>query len=162
MKHVDSESPSDVAHWMRSESADLWPALLGSLSLRRSPCIRENCPACRSGEQHPSYVLCGRLRGRRLSVYVPQELVEEVQRCLDKVVLSRSCCMRRHHATSKELVTRTRGDLRRGLKKPDTGRSGMAPQEVLRSLVLMRVKNWDYRELSERIADGYTLRLFTG
>src|SRR5438876_10776087 len=28
MRHVDSESPSDVAHWLRSESADLWPALL--------------------------------------------------------------------------------------------------------------------------------------
>jgi transposase, IS5 family len=26
----------------------------------------------------------------------------------------------------------------------------------------MRVKNWDYRELAERIADGYTLRKFTG
>ena len=25
----------------------------------------------------------------------------------------------------------------------------------------MRVKNWDYRELRERIADGYTLRRFT-
>jgi IS5 family transposase len=32
---------------------------------------------------------------------------------------------------------------------------------VLRSLVLMRVKNWDYRELQERINDGYTLRSFT-
>lgn len=62
----------------------------------------------------------------------------------------------------EELVTRIRGDLRRGLKQPDTGRGGMAPREVLRSLVLMRVKNWDYRELRERIADGYTLRLFTG
>jgi transposase, IS5 family len=62
----------------------------------------------------------------------------------------------------EELVGRIRGDLRRGLKDPDTGRSGMAPREVLRSLVLMRVKNWDYRELRERIADGYTLRLFTG
>jgi len=62
----------------------------------------------------------------------------------------------------EELVTKIRGDLRRGLKKPDTGRNGLAPQEVLRSLVLMRVKNWDYRELRERIADGYTLRLFTG
>src|SRR5882757_1373571 len=61
-----------------------------------------------------------------------------------------------------ELVAKIRGDLRRGLKKPDTGRSGLAPHEVLRSLVLMRVKNWDYRELRERIADGYTLRLFTG
>lgn len=47
------------------------------------------------------------------------------------------------------LVTRIRGDLRRGLKRPDTGRSGMAPGEVLRSLVLMRVKNWDYRELRD-------------
>ena len=62
----------------------------------------------------------------------------------------------------EELVTKIRGDLRRGLKQPDTGRNGIAPREVLRSLVLMRVKNWDYRELRERIADGYTLRLFTG
>ena len=62
----------------------------------------------------------------------------------------------------EELVTRIRGDLRRGLRQPDTGRSGMSPREVLRSLILMRVKNWDYRELRERIADGYTLRLFTG
>ena len=38
----------------------------------------------------------------------------------------------------------------------------MTPTQVLRSLILMRVKNWDYRELSERIADGYTLRRFTG
>jgi IS5 family transposase len=62
----------------------------------------------------------------------------------------------------EEVVAKIRGDLRRGLKHPDTGRSGLAPHEVLRSLVLMRVKNWDYRELRERIADGYTLRLFTG
>lgn len=62
----------------------------------------------------------------------------------------------------EELVLKIRSDLRQGLKKPDTGRNGMAAQEVLRSLVLMRVKNWDYRELRERIADGYTLRQFTG
>lgn len=61
-----------------------------------------------------------------------------------------------------ELVTKIRSDLRRGLKNPDTGRNGLTPQEVLRSLILMRVKNWDYRELRERIADGYTLRQFTG
>ena len=60
------------------------------------------------------------------------------------------------------LVAKIRSDLQRGLKNPDTGRSALAPREVLRSLVLMRVKNWDYRELRERIADGYTLRLFTG
>ncbi len=59
------------------------------------------------------------------------------------------------------MVQRVRRDLVRGLKKPATGRTGLSAQQVLRSLILMRVKNWDYRELRERIADGYTLRSFT-
>jgi len=59
-----------------------------------------------------------------------------------------------------EMIEPIRCDLRRGLKNPDTGRKGLTPQQVLRSLILMRVKNWDYRELRERIADGCTLRRF--
>lgn len=58
------------------------------------------------------------------------------------------------------VIDKVRRDLNRGLKNPHTGRSGLAAQQVLRSLVLQRVKNWDYRELRERIADGYTLRRF--
>ena len=61
----------------------------------------------------------------------------------------------------EEIIERIGGDLRRGLKNADTGRNGLTAQQVLRSLILMRVKNWDYRELRERIADGYTLRQFT-
>jgi hypothetical protein len=80
---MKNETPSDVERWLTAQTASASPALLGSLSLRRSPCIRENCPACRSGEQHSSYVLYGRLKGRRFSVYVPEELVPQVQRCLD-------------------------------------------------------------------------------
>ena len=60
-----------------------------------------------------------------------------------------------------EMIETIRGDLRRGLKNADTGRNGLTAHQVLRSLILMRVKNWDYRELRERIADGYTLRAFT-
>jgi IS5 family transposase len=59
------------------------------------------------------------------------------------------------------LVEKVRRDLNRGLKNPKTGRNGLTAQQVIRSLTLMRVKNWDYRELRERIADGYTLRRFT-
>jgi Transposase domain (DUF772) len=59
------------------------------------------------------------------------------------------------------LVERVRQDLERGLKRPHAGRHGIAPSQVLRSLVLMRVKNWDYRELRERVNDGFTLRSFT-
>jgi transposase, IS5 family len=61
----------------------------------------------------------------------------------------------------EELIEKVRGDLQHGLKNPGTGRNGLTPSQVLRSLILMRVKNWDYRELRERIADGYTLRNFT-
>ena len=83
MKDARFESPSDVVRWLQSEAAGLWPAVLGSLSFRRSPCVRENCPACMSGEQHPSYVLYGRLKRRRVAVYVPEELAPEVRRSLD-------------------------------------------------------------------------------
>ena len=83
MKETRFESPSDVVRWLQSAAAGLWPAVVGSLSFRRSPCVRENCPACLSGEQHPSYVLYGRLKGRRVAVYVPEELVPEVRRSLE-------------------------------------------------------------------------------
>jgi IS5 family transposase len=59
------------------------------------------------------------------------------------------------------MIERVRCDLVRGLKNPDKGRPGLTAPQVLRSLVLMRIKNWDYRELRERIADGCTLRQFT-
>src|ERR1022692_2429042 len=59
------------------------------------------------------------------------------------------------------LVEQVRQDLARGLKNPHTGPNGITPAQTLRSLILMRVKNWDYRELRERINDGYTLRGFT-
>jgi len=56
------------------------------------------------------------------------------------------------------MIEAVRRDLQRGLKKPATGRNGLTPSQVLRSFVLKSVKSWDYRELRERIADGYTLR----
>lgn len=61
----------------------------------------------------------------------------------------------------EELVTLVHADLVRGLKRPRTGRDGLSAAHVLRAFVLQRVKAWDLRELSERIADGYTLRRFT-
>ena len=76
------ETPQDVEQWLQSMAAELWPAALGSLSFRRSPCIRENCAACESGEQHRSYVLYGTTEGRRTAVYVPADLVPEVESLL--------------------------------------------------------------------------------
>src|SRR5881397_2832351 len=60
-----------------------------------------------------------------------------------------------------ELVDMVRQDLVRGLKNPGTGREGVNAQQVLRSFTLKSIKNWDLRELRERITDGMTLRIFT-
>ena len=76
---------------------------------------------------------------------------------LDPVLQGIATFLDQHSA----LVEPVRLDLVRGLKNPGTGRNGMTPEQTLRSLALMRVKNWDYRELRERINDGYTLRNFT-
>jgi IS5 family transposase len=76
---------------------------------------------------------------------------------LDPLLVAISDLLEEH----QELIEQVRVDLQRGLKRPEMGRDGLTPPQVLRSLVLMRVKNWQYRELRERIADGYTLRCFT-
>ena len=78
-----TESPADLLRWLESEAAELCPAILGSLSFRRSPCGRKNCPACLSGEQHWSHVLYGRHNGRRFAVYVPEDLVPQVRRAVE-------------------------------------------------------------------------------
>ena len=87
------ESPADVQRCFQSHCATLWPAALGSLSLRRSRCICKTCSACASGEKHPSWVLSGHLQGKRFSLYVPEALVPKVQRCLENGPPSRNCSL---------------------------------------------------------------------
>lgn len=76
------ESPADVERWFRTQTAALWPAALGSLGHRASPCIRDHCPACARGEKHPSYVLYVRVRGRRTSIHIPDELVPQIEQAI--------------------------------------------------------------------------------
>jgi IS5 family transposase len=46
-------------------------------------------------------------------------------------------------------------------EKPNKGRHGLTARQMAGALVLMRLKDWNYRSLRERIADGVTLRQFT-
>ena len=50
-----------------------------------------------------------------------------------------------------DVIERVRRDLVRGLKQPGSGRHGLTATQVLRSLVLMRLKNWDYRECANAL-----------
>src|SRR5512139_3487036 len=74
-----NETSEDVRRWFLKEVEKLWPLAGGSLSLRKNRCIRPNCPVCRSGEGHPAYALHTRSQGRQTSLYVPDELVQEVE-----------------------------------------------------------------------------------
>jgi hypothetical protein len=52
---------------------------IGSLSLRKSPCIRKGCQLCESGQGHSSYALYGRKGDRRFSIYVPDDLARDLE-----------------------------------------------------------------------------------
>jgi hypothetical protein len=77
-----TESTEDVRHWFHGAARDLWPVAVGSLSLRKSPCIRKNCQHCEAGQGHSSYALYGRDGDRRFSIYVPDELVEDLEKAV--------------------------------------------------------------------------------
>jgi hypothetical protein len=77
------ETPEEIRRWFLSTVQKMWPVAEGSLSLRKSPCVRKNCQACAKGEGHQSYILYGRSEGRRSSVYVPDALAQQVQMAID-------------------------------------------------------------------------------
>jgi hypothetical protein len=76
------ETPVEVKRWFQDTMRGLWPIAMGSLSLRKSPCIREHCRLCESGVGHSSYALYGRKGKRRFSIYVPNELAPELERAI--------------------------------------------------------------------------------
>src|SRR5881409_670845 len=78
------ETPEEIKRWFLNAIQKLWPVAMGSISLRKSPCIRENCSACASGVGHSSYALSGYRGKRRFSVYVPDQLAPEMQKAVEK------------------------------------------------------------------------------
>lgn len=77
-----SETPEQVMRWFKAAVQKLTPAAAGSLSLRKSPCIRKNCPLCAGGDGHSSFALYGRHAGKRFSIYIPEDLVPEVSEAI--------------------------------------------------------------------------------
>src|SRR5207249_1279192 len=76
------ETSLEVKRWFQDATRGLWPIAMGSLSLRKSPCIREHCRFCKSGVGHSSYALYGRKGNRRFSIYVADELAPELERAI--------------------------------------------------------------------------------
>jgi hypothetical protein len=77
------ETPEQVRRSFLAAIQELWPIADGSLSLRKSPCIRPNCAACADGTGHSSYALYGRRAGKRFSIYIPDELAPDIQKAVE-------------------------------------------------------------------------------
>ncbi len=77
-----AETAEQVKRWFQTEVGKLWPVAIGSLSLRKSPCIREHCQLCESRQGHSSYALYGRKGDRRFAVYVPEDLAQDVEKAI--------------------------------------------------------------------------------
>jgi hypothetical protein len=81
-KSAGKETVAELRREFLAAVSKLWPVAGGSLSLRKSSCIRERCAACESGAGHPRYGLWGRSGAERFSLYVPEELVPELEQAL--------------------------------------------------------------------------------
>jgi hypothetical protein len=77
------ETAENVKKWFQEAVRHLWPVAEGSLSFRKTPCIRKNCKVCARGDGHRSYVLYGRRGKERISLYVPEDLAPEVEKALE-------------------------------------------------------------------------------
>ena len=129
MDHIHVKAPeesvTDVKRWFKSELSRLWPIALGSLTRRRSPCVRERCGACERGEQHPSYVLYGLRKPRRSAVYIPDDLAAEIEQALENGRQLQALLYEagaRYAKAAKLERTRRRGSARKRLVV-STGRS---------------------------------------
>lgn len=60
-----------------------WPVARGSLSEVAKPCVRPGCRACARGEKHRSFIFSYRKGGTQRCLYVPRELVAELERALE-------------------------------------------------------------------------------
>ncbi len=60
----------------------LGPAVKGSLVEVRKPCVRPQCPACRSGRKHRAFMFHHTDGGKRRCMYVPLGLVAELREAL--------------------------------------------------------------------------------
>jgi hypothetical protein len=77
-----NESPDEVKRCFQGAIRELWPVASGSLSLRKSPCIRQHCKLCESGQGHSSYALYGKKGKRRFSIYVPEDLAPAIEQAI--------------------------------------------------------------------------------
>ena len=64
MPHLRSTDPTLRQNFLR-QLDKLWPAIKGSLSEVRKPCIRPNCPASARGDKHHAFMLAFTDKGRR-------------------------------------------------------------------------------------------------
>ena len=59
------------------------PAVKGSLTEVKKPCIRPNCKACKSGEKHPAHLFSFMNDGRQRCRYVAREFVPEFKKAVE-------------------------------------------------------------------------------
>lgn len=91
----------------------LWPAIKGSLALVRKPCVRPNCAACARGDKHPAYILSFTDKGRRRCMYVPTQLVPQLQqalrngRALEALLYQLGPELLRHHRRQRDAADST-------------------------------------------------------
>ncbi len=80
------------------------PAAKGSLVEVRKPCIRPQCPACKTGRKHRAFMFHYAEGGKRRCMYVPLALVATLREALRNGRLVEQCL----HEVGPALIKATR------------------------------------------------------
>src|SRR5689334_6709411 len=116
-KIENPETPEQIRDWFLRAASNLWPVAEGSLSFRRSPCARERCSACSRGEGHPAWVLYGKRKGRKVAIYVPEDLVGKVEKAVKNGRLLQELAMEAGERYTKALKLQRKAKSRRETEK---------------------------------------------
>ena len=79
LKDISSTRIKAYLDKMRS----FWPAVKGSLTEVRKPCVRPNCRVCKSGEKHPAFIFSFMKDGRQRCRYVAREFVPALKKAVE-------------------------------------------------------------------------------
>ena len=60
----------------------LWPAIQGSITKVRKPCIKKECEICKRGEKHEATIFTYWENKKHKCMYVPKGLVSELKKAL--------------------------------------------------------------------------------
>lgn len=118
---MSDKPPKDLQAFL-DQLRPLWPVLRGSLAQVELTCGTPSCRCHHGGPKHTGWYFSYRVRGKSHTVYVPQSVLEEVQRGHAHWLELKDMLEQQTHRTLESLRQRARQERKRSRRPPSPKR----------------------------------------